>query len=150
MIPFSPKYKEKLSKDQRDYRLSVKITPVNGTQFELTNEHLWANTFKIEDATSQGGKFTIGAAVTSKFSVTINNISGEYDDIDFYNAVVVPTIGMNTGDSVEAFVLGYYRVNEAKYNGSTISISCLDRLADFDVSCETMKGRIELCWILNF
>lgn len=139
MIPFSPKYKEKLSKDQRDYRLSVKITPVNGTQFELTNEHLWANTFKIEDATSQGGKFTIGAAVTSKFSVTINNISGEYDDIDFYNAVVVPAIGMNTGESVEAFVLGYYRVNEAKYNGSTISISCLDRLADFDVSCETMN-----------
>lgn len=139
MIPFSPRYKEKLSKDQRDYRLSVKITPVNGTQFELTNEHLWANTFKIEDATSQGGKFTIGAAVTSKFSVTINNISGEYDDIDFYNAVVVPTIGMNTGDGVEAFVLGYYRVNEAKYNGSTISISCLDRLADFDVSCETMN-----------
>ena len=139
MIPFSPKYKEKLSKDQRDYRLSVKITPVNGTQFELTNEHLWANTFKIEDATSQGGKFTIGAAVTSKFSVTINNISGDYDDIDFYNAVVVPTIGLNTGDSVEAFVLGYYRVNEAKYNGSTISISCLDRLADLDVSCETMN-----------
>lgn len=142
MIPFSPKYKEKLSKDQRDYRLSVKITPVNGTLFELTNEHLWANTFKIEDATSQGGKFTIGAAVTSKFSVTINNISGEYDDIDFYNAVVVPTIGMITGDtpeSEEAFVLGYYRVNEAKYNGSTISISCLDRLADFDVSCETMN-----------
>lgn len=139
MIPFSPKYKEKLSKDQRDYRLSVKITPVNGTQFELTNEHLWANTFKIEDATSQGGKFTIGAAVTSKFSVTINNISGEYDDIDFYNAVVVPSIGLNTGDSVEAFVLGYYRVNDAKYNGSTISITCLDRLADFDVSCETMN-----------
>lgn len=142
MIPFSPKYKEKLSKDQRDYRLSVKITPVNGTQFELTNEHLWANTFKIEDATSQGGKFTIGAAVTSKFSVTINNISGEYDDIDFYNAVVVPTIGLITGDtpeSEEAFVLGYYRVNEAKYNGSTISISCLDRLADFDVSCETLN-----------
>lgn len=139
MIPFSPKYKEKLSKDQRDYRLSVKITPVNGTQFELTNEHLWANTFKIEDATSQGGKFTIGAAVTSKFSVTINNINGDYDDIDFYNAVVVPTIGLNTGDSVEAFVLGYYRVNEAKYNGSTISISCLDRLADLDVSCETMN-----------
>ena len=142
MIPFSPKYKEKLSKDQRDYRLSVKITPVNGTLFELTNEHLWANTFKIEDATSQGGKFTIGAAVTSKFSVTINNISGEYDDIDFYNAVVVPTIGMITGDtpeSEEAFVLGYYRVNDAKYNGSTISITCLDRLADFDVSCETMN-----------
>lgn len=139
MIPFSPKYKEKLSKDQRDYRLSVKITPVNGTQFELTNEHLWANTFKIEDATSQGGKFTIGAAVTGKFSVTINNISGDYDDIDFYNAVVVPTIGLNTGDLVEAFVLGYYRVNDAKYNGSTISITCLDRLADFDVSCETMN-----------
>lgn len=139
MIPFSPKYKEKLSKDQRDYRLSVKITPVNGTQFELTNEHLWANTFKIEDATSQGGKFTIGAAVTSKFSVTINNINGDYDDIDFYNAVVVPTIGLNTGDLVEAFVLGYYRVNDAKYNGSTISITCLDRLADFDVSCETMN-----------
>jgi len=139
MIPFSPKYKEKLNKDQRDYRLSVNITPVDGTQFELTNEHLWANTFKIEDATSQGGKFTIGAAVTSKFSVTINNINGDYDDIDFYNAVVVPTIGLNTGDSVEAFVLGYYRVNEAKYNGSTISITCLDRLADFDVSCETMN-----------
>ena len=139
MIPFSPKYKEKLSKDQRDYRLSVKITPVNGTQFELTNEHLWANTFKIEDATSQGGKFTIGAAVTSKFSVTINNINGEYDDIDFYNAVVVPSIGLNTGDGVEAFVLGYFRVNDPKYNGSTISITCLDRLADFDVSCETMN-----------
>ena len=139
MIPFSPKYKEKLSRDERDYILSVKITPVNGTQFELTNEHLWANTFKIEDATSQGGKFTIGAAVTSKFSVTINNISGDYDDIDFYNAVVVPAIGMNTGESEEAFVLGYYRVNEAKYNGSTISITCLDRLADFDVSCETMN-----------
>lgn len=142
MIPFSPKYKEKLSKDQRDYRLSVKITPVNGTQFELTNEHLWANTFKIEDATSQGGKLTIGAAVTSKFSVTINNINGEYDDIDFYNALVVPTIGMITGDtpeSEEAFVLGYYRVNKPNYNGSTISISCLDRLADFDVSCETMN-----------
>ena len=142
MIPFSPKYKDKLSKDQRDYRLSVKITPVNGTQFELTNEHLWANTFKIEDATSQGGKFTIGAAVTGKFSVTINNINGDYDDIDFYNAVVVPVIGLITGDtpeSEEAFVLGYYRVNEAKYNGSTISISCLDRLADFDVSCETMN-----------
>lgn len=139
MIPFSPKYKEKLSKDQRDYRLSVKITPVNGTQFELTNEHLWANTFKIEDATSQGGKLTIGAAVTSKFSVTINNINGEYDDIDFYNAVVVPSIGLNTGDGVEAFVLGYFRVNDPKYNGSTISITCLDRLADFDVSCETMN-----------
>lgn len=132
MLDLSTEFKNELFNDNREFLPFLDITLKDGTVLNLNRTDIWENTFKVEDATSVSGTFTIGAAVTGKLSVTLNNIYDKFSDYDFADAVVIAYVGLQLSDSLEKVRVGTYIVDEPSYDGSTISISCLDYLSKFD------------------
>lgn len=135
MLTFSQAFLNNIKNDKRHYQISLEVTLRDLTTLTIENDRIWDGTFKIEDATSQSGVLSIGAAVTGKMTVTINNIDGAYSSYDFAGASIEAYIGMDgCSDHVR---IGIYTVTDSNYSGaSLISLTAKDHMTYFDVSCE--------------
>lgn len=132
MLDISAEFKNEMFNDNRVFLPFLDITLKDGTVLNLTKADIWENSFKLEDATSASNTFTIGAAVTGKLSVTLNNIYDKFSEYDFADAVVIAYVGLQLSKTLEKVRVGTFIVDEPSYDGSTISISCLDYLSKFD------------------
>lgn len=132
MLDLSTEFKQEMYNDNRNFSPFLDITLVSGKVLHITKEKVWENTFKIEDATSSQNKFTIGAAVTGKLKVTLNNIYDDFSDYDFSDATVIAYVGLQLSDTLEKVRVGTFIVDEPSYNGSTITLSCIDYMSKFD------------------
>lgn len=134
MINVSNAFKKELFNDNRKYFEYVDITlDGGGKTLNLTNEDLWGGGLTVEDAVSKDNSFDIGAAIINKCTVVINNIYDKYSEYDFGNAIVVPYVGLKLPDNtIERIRKGTFIVDEAKYNGSIITLTCLDNMSKFD------------------
>ena len=132
MLDLSTEFKNEMFNDNRDFLPFLDITLKDGTVLNLTKEDVWQNSFKVEDATSASNKFTIGAAVTGKLSVTLNNIYDKFSEYDFADAVVIAYVGLQLSKTLEKVRVGTYIVDDPSYDGSTISLSCIDYMSKFD------------------
>ena len=132
---------KELNNDNRDYLIECKILLSDNTELYVDNTNLWSDSFKIEDAVSNPGKFDIGAVIVNKLTFTLNNIYDEYTEYDFTDAVVRNVrVGLVLPDGTEEYVKkGEYTVDETSYNGSLITLECLDNMAKFDVSYSKSK-----------
>lgn len=134
MIPVSDEFKDALDLN-RNYLEYVDITLSDGTELSLTNKNLWNGGVTIEDAVSSSDTFDIGAAIINSCSISISNIYDDYSDYVFEGAEVNVQTGLSTGeDTIEKLQKGVFLVDEAKYNNSIITLSCLDNMAKFDKS----------------
>lgn len=121
------------AQDNRNYTERVEITLADSTKLTLYNEDLWNGGISIEDAVSDENSFTIGSAIINKCTISINNIYDKFSTYDFTDAKVVPYIGLQlSGDITEEIRKGTYTVDEPTYNGSLITLSCLDNMHLFD------------------
>lgn len=132
MLDLSTEFKQEMYNDNRNFLPFLDITLVSGKVLHITKEKVWENTFKIEDATSSQNKFTIGAAVTGKLKVTLNNIYDDFSDYDFTDATVIAYVGLQLSNTIEKIRVGTYIVDEPSYDGSTITLSCIDYMSKFD------------------
>ena len=142
ILNLSSDFKKELNKDNRNYLEYVDITLKDKTEIKLTNKELWGKSLAIKDAVSSENSFDIGAAIINQCSFTINNIYDNYSIYDFSGANVVVYVGMELSNgTIEKIRKGTFIVDEAKYNGSLISITCLDYLSKFDkdYSISTLK-----------
>ncbi len=132
---------KQLNNDKRAYLLRCEIVLTDGTALSISNENLWSDTFKIEDAVSNSGNLDIGAAITNKLTFTLSDIYDEYSEYDFTDAVVRNVqVGLVLPDGTEEYVKkGEYTVDETSYNGSLITLECLDHMAKFDKSYKESK-----------
>lgn len=132
---------KELNKDNRNYILSCKIVLSDNTELDIDNTKLWSDSFKIEDAVSNPGKFDIGAVVSNKLTFTLSDIYDEYTEYDFTDAVITNVrVGLELPDGTEEYVKkGEYTVDETSYNGSLITLECLDNMAKFDKSYKESK-----------
>lgn len=133
MLNISNQFQNELFNDNRDYLCYADITLADGTVLNLENEDIWTDSFSIEDAVSGTSSFDIGAAIINKLTLSINNIYEEYSEYDFTGAVVVPYIGLELSDGrIEKIRKGVFTVDEASYDGSIITLSCLDNMYKLD------------------
>lgn len=133
MLNLSTAFKNELNNDNRDYLCYADITLADGTVLNLENDDIWTGGMKIEDAVSNTSSFDIGAVIINKLTLVINNIYETYSEYDFTDAVVVPYIGLRLPDgTVEKLRKGVYTVDEATYNGSLITLNCLDEMHKLD------------------
>lgn len=133
MINVSNAFKRELYEGHRNYLEYVDITLSNGRMLNLTNNELWQGGLLIDDAVSSENTFDLGAAIINKCSVTINNIYEDFSPYDFSDARVVAYVGLEFPDGRKERVRkGTFAVDEAKYNGSIITLSCLDNMKKFD------------------
>lgn len=122
----------------RKYLMNIYLTLADNTQLTLTEEDIWSDSFKISTASSGTSSFDIGTAVIGKCSFTINNISGDFDDYDFFNATATVWLGLDgdvNGDpeTQTYYRMGFYTVDEPQRANGLISLELLDNMWKFDV-----------------
>lgn len=130
MINASTEFKNALAEGRQDFEYYADITLSSGKQLNITNKNLWSGGVKFTDAISSDNAFDIGDAIINSASLVINNISGEFDTYTFEDAAVQLGIGIpGVSDSIQR---GLYDVDEAKYNGSLITLNLYDHMHRFD------------------
>ena len=159
-------FKRALAEDRRDYLLKAVITLADGTVLSesittelpdgteevdthawLSNYSIWQNGFAVDDAVSADNVFQVGAAIINKATLILNNIYEDFDAYDFKDATVVLSVGLADLDNntTEYVKKGIFIVDDPTYNGSLITLSCLDYMAKFDKPyVTTLTGPVTL------
>lgn len=109
------------------------IVTASGEKIPISDSELWANDFEVNDSTSSNGTFTIGALIAGKLKIKLNNIYEDYSEYDFDKASVTTYVSKSFSDGTsEKLKIGEYRVSETSYDGSLITLTCLDNINNFN------------------
>lgn len=109
------------------------IVTASGEKIPISDSELWANGFEVNDSTSSNGTFTIGALIAGKLKIKLNNIYEDYSKYDFDKASVTAYVSKSfSDDTSEKLKIGEYRVSETSYDGSLITLTCLDNINNFN------------------
>ena len=120
----------------RKFVSKIDLTLADNTVLHLTGEDIWEDSFAIETASSGTSTFDIGTAVIGKCKFTINNINGDFDGYDFFNANAVVWEGLKGDEYNDAQIyhrMGFYTVDEPDKACGLISLTLLDNMWKFDV-----------------
>lgn len=130
----SSAFREELKKGNRNYIKSADITLKNGTVLEIDNSDLWQNGMKLDTATSSSNSFDLGAIITGQLTLTLNNIDEKFSDYDFTDCTATNVkVGLKLPDgTTESLSYGKFYLNEAKYNGSIITLTFYDSIYKLD------------------
>ena len=134
MRSVSTAFMRALSAGRSDYALRAVITLADSTTLTLENDQIWDGGFSVDDAVSNDNTFDVGAAIINQSKVVINNIYEDYDEYDFDGATVVLYAGFKDLDdgTTDMPKMGTYVVDETSYDGSIITLTCLDNMSKFD------------------
>lgn len=109
------------------------IVTASGEKIPISDGELWANGFEVNDSTSSNGTFTIGALIAGKLKIKLNNIYENYSKYDFDKASITAYVSKSFSDGTsEKLKIGEYRVSETSYDGSLITLTCLDNINNFN------------------
>jgi hypothetical protein len=109
------------------------IVTASGEKIPISDSELWANGFEVNDSTSSNGTFTIGALIAGKLKIKLNNIYEDYSKYDFDKASATAYVSKSFSDgTTEKLKIGEYRVSETSYDGSLITLTCLDNINNFN------------------
>lgn len=144
MISTSTKYKQQLIAGNRNYVVKVNMTLADNTTLLLTNEHLWEQGVVISNGISDEDSFQIGSAIIGSLTLIIDNIKGNYNGYDFLDARLTLWLGVegdtDLNDDQVYYRIGFYVVDNTTFNGSLITLSCLDNMTWFDVPFSDVAG----------
>ena len=148
MISVSNEYKRQLIAGNRNWKIKVPVflasNQTSTPDFTLTNEEIWEQGIGVDDATSSDDSFDLGAAIIGSLKVIINNINGHYSTYDFFNAKLVLWLGVegdvDEHDEQVYYRIGFYSVDTPSYNGSLITLNCLDNMTWFDAPFSDVTG----------
>lgn len=148
MINVSSEFRDKLNNGNCNYLSYADIMLKDGTTLNLTNDDIWNGGVTIEDAVSTG-TFEVGSVVINQCTIVINNIYDKFTKYDFKEAVVRAQLGTDLNETefdidaddetessytprIEKIKKGVYTVDDTKYNGSIITLTCIDNMGKFD------------------
>lgn len=135
MINVSKAFRRALYNDKRKYEFEVKLTLKDSTVINLDNTKLWNGGVSFEEAVGSDNKFdALGSAIAGSAHFTFDNTDESYSGYDFLDADVFVRMKLYLEETsaYEVLKMGYYTVDDATYNGTTITLSCLDYMAQFD------------------
>lgn len=144
MIPVSNDYRRQLIAGNRNWVVKIDMTLANGTSLELTNDQIWEGGITIDEAISSDTSFDIGSAIIGSLQIVIDNITGNFSQYDFFGASLVLWLGVegdiDSSDIQRYYRKGFYVVDKPSYNGSLITLECLDNMTWFDVPFSGVTG----------
>lgn len=134
MLNVSAKWQRAVMLDNDiDVNCFADMVTASGEKIPISDSELWANGFEVNDSTSSNGTFTIGALIAGKLKIKLNNIYEDYSKYDFDKASVTAYISKSFSDgATEKLKIGEYRVSETSYDGSLITLTCLDNINNFN------------------
>lgn len=141
MINLSSAWKEEMQSGNRTYRVSAYVYfPLADKSYPtepsliLEDDDIWDSGFDCEDAVTSPSELTIGSAIISQCTLTVNNLYGKFDSYDFSNAQIhVYLCLVRENDSLtDRIKKGEYKVVEPSYDGALINLTCYDDMSKFD------------------
>ena len=134
MLPFNPEFQ---SGEARITQIRLSVLLTNNTILSMTEADVMLGGFVRDSSTTIDGEFTVGAAVTGKLTVTINNSEQTYSGYDFRGAKITASLGGQLSDeSYQLVQVGIYTVDEYTYDGSNITLTAYDNFYKFDLPCK--------------
>ena len=114
----------------------LNFTLSDGTSLEFHEDRVLFNGFVRDTSTTVDGQFTVGAAVTGKLTLNLDNTDDALSQYDFRGATVVAWLGGEKTDGTNEKVnAGRYYIDEYTYNGSNVTLVGYDDMSQFDVPC---------------
>ena len=111
----------------------AKISFVDGTVLDVTDEDIMESGFKIEDSVSGDNEFQIGAAIINQLDLQLRNKQDRFSPYDFYEAEIQIWDGRMMADGrIEYLKKGIFTVDAPISPGTTIHLTALDHMAKFD------------------
>lgn len=86
MISASTEFIQALQ-DNHTFKVKIEATLTDGTQLTIENPNIKMDSMSFEKAVSGDSTFDIGSFIVGKLSLTLNNIPGTYNGLDFDGAV---------------------------------------------------------------
>lgn len=115
----------------------LNFTLSDGTSLEFHEDRVLFNGFIRDTSTTVDGQFTVGAAVTGKLTLNLDNTDDALSPYDFRGATVVAWLGgEKTDGTFEKVNAGRYYIDEYTYDGSNVTMVGYDDMVKFDVPCE--------------
>lgn len=138
MYSISKQCYDVLFSSTRQFTVRATVTLADGTVMSLVAADFKQSGIQLNEATSSSGSFDLGAAIMSKLTLTLNNASGKFSDINFIGGQVnAIQIGVYLNETtIEWIPLGVFDIDSVKYSGSAAEITAYDLLgrADRDLS----------------
>lgn len=133
MINVSNAFKRELYNNNRQYVNRAVITLADGTVLDIDNSRIMQNGIGVDDAVGEDDSFTaLGSTIINSGTVTLYNNDEVYSDYDFYDAKMVIYTGLTFNGITESIKKGTFTVDDATYNNSTITLTGLDNMEQFD------------------
>lgn len=133
MLPFSTEFQTGESKITL---IQLDVLLADGTPVHMTEEHVMLGGFTRDTSTTVDGEFTIGAAVTGKLTVYIDNSGNTFSGYDFRNAEITAYLGGQLpNEEIELVPVGIYTVDGYVYDGCNITLTAYDNLHKFNKKC---------------
>jgi hypothetical protein len=110
------------------------LTLADGTIRQLAGDDIMMSTLAVRDAVSGASSFEVGAAITNRCTITLNNWDERFDSYDFTDALLEPSVGVELeGGTVEWVRKGVYHVDQPESYGNTINLESLDNMVLLEV-----------------
>lgn len=137
MYPIADALKKRFESGERK-KAWITLSNASVDGFVITEEDIKADSFSIDRYCATGNKIEIGSAVSSEFSVVLNNSDGKFDGIVFEGSVLCVDVGFahTTGNYVRC---GFFTVDEPPRTFSTISLKALDYMMLYDKTIDRTK-----------
>lgn len=133
MINTSEEYNKSIYKSGRRFKVKAKITLLDTTVLNITDQDIMQGGVTIEDGVSSPNSFEIGGAVIGELTFVLNNLDDKFSTYDFYGATIYIQIGLLLPDgSAEWIPKGYFTVDETLAESATITLTSLDNMSKFD------------------
>lgn len=129
--------------------MRMQFIPASGDPFYLSDGDFWAESISFNEATSQSGTFTVGAAVIGEFNFTLNNFGGTLTDEIFAGAKVIPSVYYDINGTPEYLPKGVYYVASHKTNGNLIRVKAYDAMKLLDENKTTITYPTTVQAIVN-
>ena len=133
MLPFD---KEFQTGEAKITQVRLDVLLMNNTILNLTEEQVMLGGFIRDTSTTVDGEFTVGAAVTGKLTVQIDNTDQSLSRYDFRGAIITASLGGESSHDVfQLLQVGIYTVDDYSYDGSVITLTAYDDFYKFDEPC---------------
>lgn len=132
MIPVSDDFLAEVGGDNRNFVYYIDANLADTTVLHLSNDDLWQGGVAVEDAISDETSLAVGSAIINQCTIILNNINEQFNSHEFKDARIVLRIGLMVDGAIEAFQKGEFSVDDVMYDGSLITLTCLDNMRKFD------------------
>lgn len=138
MYPITDALKKRFESGERKKAwITLNNASVNG--LVITEEDIKADSFSVDRYCATGNKIEIGSAVSSEFSVVLNNANGKFDGIVFEGSVLCVDVGFGEHADGNYVRCGFFTVDEPPRAFSTISLKALDYMMLYDKTVDRTK-----------